>query len=420
MDNGPSPGEQEWQGWGEDGVFLLEDEAFNCTTQPQTTKNTKTQNRFDVLVGEEEAFPTVEEASKQVEKKEGRKMPKMPAKRREKRPRAQKKSKGTREEEVSQKDIEDIATELDAHAELRAWHEAVTSTLSSSNAPRKLGEEKEAREEEAKEEELKGRRGNFCRGFLNRCGCQSCPYVDQNGGPQATKDDEEEMCEEDLDSLADAAMSTIYEESASNEESAGEEDLHTIDELDQMEEDTCTCLVCIMRQLDDQEKEEWGTLNLFEGMEDDIGDGDMLAHAEQSGHGRYVKFSSVMDSGSTDHVVNRSVIPEVPVKPSPGSRRGQVYSAAGGKGIPNEGEQVLPLLTNEGSAATLVYQVADVRRPLCSVARLCDRGNRVVFGAGGGIVQNRITGRCTPFHRDGSIYVLDLWYDIQTPFPRRG
>ena len=163
-----------------------------------------------------------------------------------------------------------------------------------------------------------------------------------------------------------------------------------------------------------------GEAMLFEDVGYDSPDNEMLAPVGSSDGERYVKFTTVMDSGASDHVVNRHVLPEVKVRPSPGSRRGQVYSAAGGKGIPNEGEQELPLLTNEGSPATIVYQVADVRRPLCSIAKMCDRGNRVVFGRAGGVVQNLVNGRCTPFRRDGSIYVLDLWFDTETPFRRPG
>ena len=99
---------------------------------------------------------------------------------------------------------------------------------------------------------------------------------------------------------------------------------------------------------------------------------------------------------------------------------GQVYGAAGGKGIPNEGEQDLSLVTAEGIPAPFTYQVAEVRRPLCSVAKLCDRGNRVMFGQAGGVVQNMKTGRCTAFRRDGSIYIMDLWLDNNHPFHRPG
>ena len=160
-------------------------------------------------------------------------------------------------------------------------------------------------------------------------------------------------------------------------------------------------------------------IDLFEdaGYGADEADDSLLAPVHGSNQDRYVRFSPVMDSGAGDHVTNRNTLPEVPVQPSPGSRRGQVYSAAGGKAIANEGEQVIPLISNEGARTQMTYQVAEVRRPLCSIARLCDRGNRVVFGRGGGVVQNLSTGRCSPFRREGAIYIMDLWFDTQNPNP---
>ena len=102
---------------------------------------------------------------------------------------------------------------------------------------------------------------------------------------------------------------------------------------------------------------------------------------------RYIPFITVMDRGASDHVAHSRIAPEIEVKSSAGSRRGQVYSAAGGKTIPDEGEQSFALVTNEGTGANLTYQVADVRRPLTSVAKVCDRRNRVIFGRG--VVQCR-------------------------------
>ena len=91
----------------------------------------------------------------------------------------------------------------------------------------------------------------------------------------------------------------------------------------------------------------------------------------------------------------------------------------------NEGEQHLALYTDDWESANLTYQVTDVRRTLTSVAKLCDRGNRVVFGKSGGVVQNLRNGKCTPFQRQGGIYVLEMWLDLQppeqqAPFQRRG
>ena len=99
-----------------------------------------------------------------------------------------------------------------------------------------------------------------------------------------------------------------------------------------------------------------------------------------------------------------------------------------GKSIPNEGQQELPLVTNDGLAAPMTYQVADVRKTLCSISKVCDRGNRVIFGRRGGVVQNMSSGVITPFRREGGIYILDMWLDCEhhnarnhsPPFPRQG
>ena len=50
---------------------------------------------------------------------------------------------------------------------------------------------------------------------------------------------------------------------------------------------------------------------------------------------------------------------------------------------------------------------------LGSVARTCDKGNRVVFEAGGGYIENLKSGACTNFGRESNIYVLKTW--VQRP-----
>ena len=111
-----------------------------------------------------------------------------------------------------------------------------------------------------------------------------------------------------------------------------------------------------------------------------------------------MKISSVMDSGSIDNVTNRQMAPEYPVQESLMSKSGQKYSAAGAgsKGIPNEGQQELLFYSNEGAPVPMRYQVAEVRKPLTSVSKICDRGNRVTFCRNGGYVQNLFTWQCTP------------------------
>ena len=75
----------------------------------------------------------------------------------------------------------------------------------------------------------------------------------------------------------------------------------------------------------------------------------------------------------------------------------------------------MEVVTEEGGVTNMTFQTTDVKRPLCSVAKLCDRGNRVTFGASGGVIQNLRTGQLTPFRRRGGIYTLELWVKQSEP-----
>ena len=107
------------------------------------------------------------------------------------------------------------------------------------------------------------------------------------------------------------------------------------------------------------------------------------------------------------------------------SKAGHKYSAAGAgsKGIPNEGQQELLFYNDEGAPVPMRYQVAEVRKPLTSVSKICDRGNRVTFCRNGSYVQNLFTGQRTPLRREGGVYMLDLWlapkFSNAPPFPGR-
>ena len=146
---------------------------------------------------------------------------------------------------------------------------------------------------------------------------------------------------------------------------------------------------------------------------------DTLAMANNRDQQRYTIMETVMDSGSSDNVTGRATAPHVPVVPGAGPQRGQKWSRAGsgGKSIINEGEQHLPLYTMDGAPCPMTYQVADVRKSFTSVAKVCDRNNRVVFTRHGGIIQNLDNGNCTPFPRKGDIYTLSMMLDTASGPP---
>ena len=154
----------------------------------------------------------------------------------------------------------------------------------------------------------------------------------------------------------------------------------------------------------------------------DEDDGSELYGSEwrQEPEGEWVKVESVMDSGASAPVAPPTMAPRVPIRPSEGSRRGQNYTSASKHKLPNLGEQLLSAVTEAGEQTSVLFQVADVSRPLVSVSAICEMGNRVIFGKSGGVVQSLTTGLETPFHRKNGIYVLGMWLRNaeDTGFPR--
>ena len=116
-----------------------------------------------------------------------------------------------------------------------------------------------------------------------------------------------------------------------------------------------------------------------------------------------------MDSGASTPVAPPSMAPNCTIRPSEGSRRGQQFTSASKHKLKNLGEQHLDACTEEGIETEVLFQIADVSRPLVSVSQIRERGNRVIFGRAGGVVQSLRTGIETPFYRRNGLYVLSLW-----------
>ena len=101
--------------------------------------------------------------------------------------------------------------------------------------------------------------------------------------------------------------------------------------------------------------------------------------------------------------------PMWPVEDSAGSLKGLYYTSASGGRIKNKGQQRLPIELSNGTRSHALFQVADVSRPLISVASVCATGNVVIFGIGGGVIRNLKTGHETPFSRQDGIYLFSMW-----------
>ena len=128
----------------------------------------------------------------------------------------------------------------------------------------------------------------------------------------------------------------------------------------------------------------------------------------------------VVDSGAADSVCPRDLCPHFPVEVSEASKAGVYYTGANGGKLFNLGQTHVPVALDNGARSLATFQVADVSRPLMSVSKVCEMGNRVIFGAGGGYIMNIETGACTQFTKKDGIYVFNLWIPplSESPFGR--
>jgi hypothetical protein len=122
----------------------------------------------------------------------------------------------------------------------------------------------------------------------------------------------------------------------------------------------------------------------------------------------YTKVSAIIDSGAVEHVLPPNCLPRVKMTESPGSRAGKRYLSATGEAIPNLGQKILYGKTREGQPRNITFQIAPVRKPLISVAKMSDAGNDVNLTEKPHI-RNRLTGQVTALRREGKTFILDLW-----------
>ena len=83
------------------------------------------------------------------------------------------------------------------------------------------------------------------------------------------------------------------------------------------------------------------------------------------------------------------------------------FRTATGDRVTNQGLRQLEGVSDEGTALSLKYYVAEVSTPLDSVSQICDKGNIVVFTKNGGYI-------CGPrgrmaFKRQNDTYVRNTW-----------
>ena len=139
----------------------------------------------------------------------------------------------------------------------------------------------------------------------------------------------------------------------------------------------------------------------------------------------YVKFKKgiTMDRGSAAFVLPEAWLPGLALKLSKGSLAGQAFVGATGKTTPNKGQKKAEFYTDAGQQRGMVFQCADVNKPLACVAGVADglakgKENLASFGSKGGVIVLEAAVNITlptdktlitEFDRRGMVYVLDAW-----------
>ena len=135
-----------------------------------------------------------------------------------------------------------------------------------------------------------------------------------------------------------------------------------------------------------------------------------------------MKRGITMDTGAHHNVIPKRMIGRRVVRPSKGSRAGMRYVGAGGERINNEGEVDFPFETMEGHRQEMIFQIAEVNKPLGSVAYFVDRDYRVVYD------KNMVTGEDMSymihkpsktvyrFRRERNIWIMDAIVDAADLF----
>ena len=126
----------------------------------------------------------------------------------------------------------------------------------------------------------------------------------------------------------------------------------------------------------------------------------------------------VVDSGAADHVTNKNVAPQVPIKETPAV--GIKYTVANGNNVYNQGQKDVCGFTANGNPIELGFQVTDVAKTLFSVKKMKDSGNIVIFGADEGdmIIINPRDCERPSLTRARNLYSTSMFQVMEVKNPR--
>jgi len=131
------------------------------------------------------------------------------------------------------------------------------------------------------------------------------------------------------------------------------------------------------------------------------------------------RFVITFDSGAAANVIPKDMFPDVPLEESEGSKKGQYWVSAKGGKIYNLGEKRIEFETDEGNKYVVIFQVADVTKPLLSAFKVTEKGNKVMLEKDHAQIVTGDGKKKTALRKEGKVFVMNGW-TTQKVFARPG
>jgi hypothetical protein len=124
----------------------------------------------------------------------------------------------------------------------------------------------------------------------------------------------------------------------------------------------------------------------------------------------WTEIEITVDSGACVTVMPRSLCEGISILQNRLSREGVEYEVANGAHIPNLGERRCEMMTiGSNIAKRIVFQVADVHKPLLSISGCADMGFDCHLNDKGGFLTDKETGEQIPLERRDNLYIMRAW-----------
>ena len=124
-----------------------------------------------------------------------------------------------------------------------------------------------------------------------------------------------------------------------------------------------------------------------------------------------------VDSGAEDSVWPATHVDWENVVETEESRKGIGFVTANGGRMNNYGGTKVEFV-KDGKRKSMNFQVTDCKKPLASVSKIVDKGNRVVFDAEGSYIENKVTGEILKLERERGTYVMVVEYETSEEVAR--